>query len=84
MSDNYQLITEKDPKTYMDGETFQPYYKVGITLKVLLNAQHDGRLWKEREVRLAENELIERIMNKLRVTVTDLVTHSNPYSIHGH
>ena len=81
---NYSLTIKNDPQIYMDADTFQPLYKADLTLKVKIDAQHDGRLWDEKQIRMHERELIERIMNKLRVAVTLLVTKTNPYSTHGY
>jgi len=85
MDHNYRLtISDYDDQIYLDADTCQPYHQLDIKLKVLFDAQHDGHPWTERDIRMAEHELIERVMNKLRLAVTGLVNKTNPFGCHGY
>ncbi len=82
---NYRLtIDDFDKKVYLDKDTCQPMRKIDISFAVLFDAQHDGHPWTERDIRMAEHELIERVMNKLRLAVTGLVHEANPFGCHGY
>ena len=80
----YKITSQADPQTYLDQDTFCPMKKFNIDLSILMAAQHDGRLWTERDVRMNEYELIEGIMEKLRKIVTQAVLDTEPFSIHAH
>lgn len=76
---NYKLEIKDDTGMVLDPDTLCPMRKLDIILKVRCEAQHDGHPWTERDIRLAENELIEKIMNKLRIAVAGLVNKADTW-----
>lgn len=80
---NLSINFKADPTLYMDTETFMPYYEARIDLRVLIDPQHDGRLWPKEFVEGQEHELVEDILDKLRPSITELVKNTKPYSVHG-
>jgi hypothetical protein len=69
---------------FLDPDTYYIMNRIIFTLDIKKSAQHDGRPWTEKDIRLSENELIERIMNKLRPAITNAVSSTDPYEIHGY
>lgn len=78
---NYHLRCG-DEKELMDFERLMPGRLRTITLSVLADALHDGRLWKKESIEESNQELIKVIMDQLLIEVKGLVERVDPFAIH--
>jgi hypothetical protein len=82
MNPNFSLSVVEDDKVYLSQESFRPLQKIGVVIRVLMDAQHDGRMWREDFVEEKHRKLVEEIMSQIRPRVEDFVRKTNPYGIH--
>ncbi len=80
---NYSVASTGLGEAVCDPDTFMPTTAIDLKVSIGMDAQHDGRLWSERDIRFRENELIDVIMQKIRTHVEDAVRKTKPFSIHA-
>lgn len=53
-----------------------------MTVGVCSDAQHDGHPWTDEDVKCAETDLVEKIVEDLKGQVSKFVKNINPFDCH--
>ena len=79
---NYKLSTSHNAETLLEVETCCPMKMAVISVRILIDGQHDGRSWSKDHIDSTTNDLIESIMKDVKKEIVELVSKADPFSIH--
>jgi hypothetical protein len=80
---NYHVEAGRIGNVLMDAERVVPYQALPLTVRILIDPQHNGRLWPADQIEHAEDELVEEIVTAIRRSLQAAVRQVRPFSIHG-
>lgn len=78
----HRITITNHNKVVLHPDTFCPMKSLIITVGVCSEAQHDGHPWTDEDVKCAEADLVDKIMEDLKVQVNKFVENLNPFGMH--